>query len=229
VTSGGTAEPIDGVRVLANTSTGQTGALIADHFARRGHTVTLLRARNAVGADAGCREETFTTFADLDGALGRLLGAEDFDVVIHAAAVSDFSVEAVVCDDFVRLPGTGKLDSDAAPVLHLRCNPKLLDTLRARSRHAAVRVVAFKLTHGADAAEAREEVGTLLARGVAEFVVHNDLAARAANGGAFPADIWRAGGAGAIHCADRAALAETLEKLLAGTAAGAASIPIAKG
>jgi len=76
-----------------------------------------------------------------------------------------FSVEAIVCDDPVRLPGTGKLDSGGAPVLRLRCNPKLLDTLRTRSRHDAVRVVAFKLTHGADTAEAREAVEALFARG----------------------------------------------------------------
>ena len=47
VTSGGTSEPIDGVRVLTNTSTGRTGAGIASHFARCGHEVVLLRARNA--------------------------------------------------------------------------------------------------------------------------------------------------------------------------------------
>ena len=229
VTSGGTSEPIDGVRVLTNTSTGATGALIAGQLVRRGHAVTLLRARSAVAADAGCREELFTTFAELDAALGRLLGAEDFDAVIHSAAVGDFSIESVECDGLVRLPGTGKLDSDAAPVVRLKCNPKLLDTLRARSRTGSVKVVAFKLTHGAEAAEAREAVEALFARGAADFVVHNDLAARAAHGGAFPADIWRAGDPVALHCADRAALAENLEKLLAGTAAGATSMPVTKG
>ncbi len=214
VTSGGTAEPIDGVRVLTNTSTGATGALIADHFVHRGHTVTLLRARTAQAPGAGCREETFTTFAELDEALGRLLAGGKFDAVIHAAAVSDFAVEAAVGDDLVWLPGAGKLDSDTAPVLHLRRNPKLLDTLRARSHDDALRVVAFKLTHGADAAEARAAVEALFARGVADFVVHNDLTARAANDGAFPADIWASGGSDAIRCADRTALAATLEKLL---------------
>src|SRR5205085_1081847 len=59
VTSGGTTEPIDGVRVLANASTGETGALIATQFARHGHAVTLLRARHARSAGALCREETF--------------------------------------------------------------------------------------------------------------------------------------------------------------------------
>ena len=37
--------------VLTNTSTGRTGAMIASHFSRRGHDVTLLRARTAQSAD----------------------------------------------------------------------------------------------------------------------------------------------------------------------------------
>ena len=229
VTSGGTTEPIDGVRVLTNTSTGATGALIANHFARRGHAVTLLRARGARPAEAGCREETFSSFADLDAALGRLLGAEDFDVVIHAAAVGDFSVESVLSDGVVRLPGVGKLDSQSAPMVRLRPNPKLLDSLRDRSRNRPVRVAAFKLTSGADAAEARESVAALLDRGVADVVVHNDLAVRGNEGDAFPADIWRAGDAKPTHCAGRAALAETLEKLLAATLTDKSSIAVAKG
>ena len=64
--AGGTAEPVDGVRVLTNTSTGGTGAGIATQLARRGHEVVLVRARSALPADGPCREETFGTFAELD-------------------------------------------------------------------------------------------------------------------------------------------------------------------
>jgi phosphopantothenoylcysteine decarboxylase/phosphopantothenate--cysteine ligase len=221
VTSGGTAEPIDGVRVLTNTSTGATGALIAGYFARRGHAVTLLRAQSAVHAAPPVREETFATFADLDTALARLLAAEDFDAVIHAAAVGDFAIEAITEGGVTRTPGRGKLESGAPPVLHLRKTPKLIDTLRARSRQQAVRVVAFKLTHGADAAAARAAVAALLDRGVADYVVHNDLAARRPGPGDFPADIWAAQGSAVVPCADRATLARTLEALLTGPSARA--------
>ena len=214
VTGGGTVEPIDGVRVLANTSTGATAVLIAEHFLRCGHDVTLLRASAAVSAGAGVRQETFQTFAELDAALTRLLGGEDFDAVIHAAAVSDFAVEAILVDGVAQPPGVAKLGSNAAPTLRLRHNPKLLDTLRARSRRGALRVVAFKLTRGATTAEAHAAVATLFARSAVDFVVHNDLAARDTAGGAFPADIWHSGGAAVTRCADRVRLATTLEKLL---------------
>lgn len=216
VTSGGTAEPIDGVRVITNTSTGATGALITDHFAQRGHEVVLLRARAARGATGRCREETFVTFADLDAALTRELGGGVFDVVIHAAAVGDFAVDAIEVDGVRQAAGAAKLASTKPPTLRLRRNPKLLDTLRARSRNRGVRIVAFKLTRGATAGEAQAAVAGLFANGAADLVVHNDLAARPEDGGAFPAEIWAAEGAVVARCADRRDIAAALENLLTG-------------
>jgi phosphopantothenoylcysteine decarboxylase/phosphopantothenate--cysteine ligase len=213
VTSGGTAEPIDGVRVLTNTSTGATGAGLAAAWARDGHAVTLLRARHAVAAAPPVREETFGSFAELDAALGRLLGKEIYDVVVHAAAVGDFALAGVEVDGIPQPAGRGKLDSGTAPVLRLRPNPKLLETLRQRSRNPAVRIVAFKLTQGASPAGQQAEVRALMDRAAPDLVVHNDLAARAP--GAFPADLYRADGTHAAHCAGREDLAPVLSSLLA--------------
>lgn len=213
VTGGGTAEPIDGVRVLTNTSTGRTGAGLAAHLARCGHEVVLLRARTAVPADPGVREELFSSFADLDAALTRLLAGEHFDSVIHAAAVGDFGIEAVVTDAGARPPGDAKLESDSRPIrLQLRPHPKLLDTLRARSRNPRLVVVAFKLTAGAGSAGSRAAVSSLLARSGADLVVHNDLAARGA-GDDFPATIHPLDGA-PVLCATRSELAVRLEEQL---------------
>ncbi|MDB6115434.1 MAG: coaBC [Lacunisphaera sp.] len=213
VTGGGTAEPIDGVRVLTNTSTGRTAAGLAAHLAGCGHETVLLRARTAVAAGAGCREETFFTFAELDAALTRRLGGEYFDAVIHAAAVGDFGVEAVLVGDRAVLPGMTKLDSGSAPVaLRLRAQPKLVDTLRARSRNPRLQVVAFKLTHGADGAAAQAAVEKLFGHSGADWVVHNDLADRAP-GTDFPATIHAPGG-GVTRCATRRELAVQLEQLL---------------
>jgi phosphopantothenoylcysteine decarboxylase/phosphopantothenate--cysteine ligase len=219
VTSGGTTEPIDAVRVISNNSTGATGALIAEQLARSGHDVTLLRAENAQRPAVSGREETFVTFADLDAALDRLLRGNEFDAVIHAAAVSDFAVHAVEINGEVRAPGATKLKSDVAPTLRLRRNPKLLDTLRERSRNRAIQVIAFKLTHGATAEEARDAVQSVFAGGAANFVVHNDLMTRA-DDGTFPAEIWNADGSIAARCSDRAAIAPALERLLIAAAPG---------
>jgi phosphopantothenoylcysteine decarboxylase/phosphopantothenate--cysteine ligase len=215
VTSGGTSEPIDGVRVITNASTGNTGALLAEQFAQAGHEVVLLRARNARRASGRCHEKSFDTFADLDAALADLLGGEHFDVVIHAAAVGDFSVHAIEINGTAQPPGRAKLPSDAAPTLRLRPNPKLLDSIRPRSRNPALRIVAFKLTQGASADQARAAVETLLASGAADLVVHNDLASREEHG-AFPAEIWDVKGQIVARCADRAEIGRALEKLLTG-------------
>lgn len=212
VTSGGTAEPIDAVRVLTNLSTGATGARLAEDFARSGHEVVLLRAAGARPA-GGVREATFTTFADLDRKLAALLAAEEFDAIIHAAAVGDFSVAAVEVEGVRQPVGDGKLGSGAAPTLRLHCNPKLLPTLRARSRRRDVRVIGFKLTRGAAAAEREAAVAALFGDGAVDFVVHNDLADRT-TAGAFPAEIWSAGGERVARCTDRSEIGPELEKLL---------------
>jgi phosphopantothenoylcysteine decarboxylase/phosphopantothenate--cysteine ligase len=214
VTSGGTAEPIDAVRVLTNSSTGATGALMAGQFAQMGHDVVLLRAKNAQPAHGAVREETFGSFADLDNALGRILPEEHFDVVVHAAAVSDFSVHSIEINGAWQEPGKAKLPSTVTPTLRLRPNPKLLDSIRARSRNPGVRIFAFKLTEGASADDAHAAVHRLLAGGAADFVVHNDLAARAEKAGTFPADVWDVHEKIVAHCADRDEIAPAIGKLL---------------
>ena len=213
VTSGGTAEPIDGVRVLTNTSSGRTGALLAGHFAGRGHAVTLLRSGRSVAAEAPVVQETFGTFAELDDSLGRMLGGADFDAVIHAAAVGDFAVAEVSVAGRAQPPGA-KLDSRLPVTLTLRPQPKLVQGLRARSRNRALAVVAFKLTAGASPEEAQRAVDTLFAEAAPDYVVHNDLAARGAEADAFPSVLHVRGGASAFPCPTRRALAVELENRL---------------
>jgi phosphopantothenoylcysteine decarboxylase/phosphopantothenate--cysteine ligase len=214
VTAGGTTEPIDGVRVLTNTSTGATGAGIAAHLRRCGHEVVFLHGRQAMQPVVPGAAEEFGSHADLDAALGRWLGGHAFDAVIHAAAVSDFGVEAIEVAGQRWAPGATKLDSRSTPLLRLRPYPKLIDGLRARSANPRLAVVAFKLTDGATATEARQAVRELLQRAQPDFVVHNDRAARAA-AGPFPADIHQADGSIAAHCGDRAEIGPALAQLLA--------------
>ena len=212
ITSGGTAETIDGVRILTNTSTGRTGARLAEHFAHAGHEVTLLRGTQAVPAPTGVTEQVFFSFGDLDRALTELLGENNFDAVIHAAAVSDFHVAGVTIDG-VAQPAGGKMDSQRPASIVLRPNPKLVADLRARSRNPAVQVVAFKLTRGATAPEIQAAVERLFLESPADYVVHNDLAARGAQPDDFPAIVHRRDG-GVIGCPSRTHLAECLERSL---------------
>ncbi|HVZ63441.1 MAG TPA: bifunctional phosphopantothenoylcysteine decarboxylase/phosphopantothenate--cysteine ligase CoaBC [Lacunisphaera sp.] len=214
VTAGGTAEPVDGVRVLTNSSTGRTGALLASHLARAGHDVCLLRSRTAVAAPPGCREELFGTFDELDAALARQLGSNSYDAVVHAAAVGDFGVAAILSGGEELAPGRGKLDAASGPLsIRLRRHPKLVDSIRARSRNPDLALVAFKLTAGASEAATVRAVADLFAHSGADLVVHNDETRRAA-GDDFPAVIHQASGNPPIACRTRSELAAELERLL---------------
>lgn len=191
ITSGGTEEPVDGVRTLGNFSTGRTGAQLADAFHAAGHEVTLLRSHRVGPAGAGVREETFTTFADLSQALERLLHEKSFDVVIHAAAVGDYSVEGLLVDGAPVPAGSGKIGSGHQVSVQLRPNPKLVDQLRTWSANPDLRLIAFKLTRDADAEAIRSAVDTLFAHSHADVIVHNDLSQLGADADRFPATIYR--------------------------------------
>lgn len=170
VTAGGTREPIDAVRAITNLSTGGTGTALARALSTAGFDVTVLLAAGSVHDTAGiARVERFGSFADLDAALRSELADPDYQAVIHAAAVSDYSVADA--------DATRKQPSDAAEwTLQLRRNPKLVDGLRDMAANPALRVVAFKLTAQADAAQIERAVQRLQARSGADWVVHNDLA-----------------------------------------------------
>lgn len=165
LTAGATREPIDAVRFLSNTSTGATGAALADAWAQAGHTVVLLHGLGAVTPIAPVEREPFSSAADLAERLARRLGAEAFDLVVMAAAVADYRPAAI---------SEGKLPSLADELtLRLVRNPKLLPQLKSLAT-SAVRVIGFKLTAGADPQAQRAAVAAQFAAGGVDAVVHND-------------------------------------------------------
>lgn len=176
VTAGGTEEPIDGVRRLANLSTGATGATIAAHFAERGAAVLLLHGERAAPCDASVECESFLTFGDLEAALRRRLGNERWDAVIHLAAVSDYSVVSLEVDGVPMAAGNrGKIGTGREVVIRLEANPKLIDSLKEWSVTGDVQIVGFKLTDDPDPMSRDRQVRALLDRGTVDFVVHNDV------------------------------------------------------
>ncbi|MCB0393923.1 MAG: bifunctional phosphopantothenoylcysteine decarboxylase/phosphopantothenate--cysteine ligase CoaBC, partial [Bdellovibrionales bacterium] len=92
ITAGGTSEPIDGVRYITNFSTGKTGASIADEFSVSQHDVVYLHARSAeLPKSFNVIRKSFFTYQDLKSLLEKELKNHSYDLVIHAAAVSDYS------------------------------------------------------------------------------------------------------------------------------------------
>ena len=151
ITAGGTREPIDSVRYIGNMSSGRTASRLADELTDAGHQVTWLGAENAVTPRRACAISRFNSFNELSQQLQSLLAAGEFDAVVHAAAVSDFSVESVLTQEGDSLKNqSGKLSSKSGLLIRLKPNPKLLDSIRAWSRNPQVRVIGFKLTDTED-------------------------------------------------------------------------------
>jgi phosphopantothenoylcysteine decarboxylase/phosphopantothenate--cysteine ligase len=169
VTGGGTQEPIDDVRYIGNRSSGRSAASIADLLQTLGFEVSWLGARSALRPAAASHAQYYETFADLDGALQDMLAARRYDAVIHAAAVSDFSVQA-------QAAAGGKLPSGQALQLGLQPNPKLIARIKRYAAPASPLLVGFKLTAGASDEAAVAAVARQFAGSDADLVVHNDIA-----------------------------------------------------
>jgi phosphopantothenoylcysteine decarboxylase/phosphopantothenate--cysteine ligase len=175
ITAGGTREPIDGVRFITNLSSGRTGATLANELAAYGHKVVFAHSEGSVTPDAtGIEQKSFTTFNDLRELLKSELGARKFDVVIHAAAVGDYSVDSIQSLG-KNVARCAKIDSGENLTLNLKANPKIVDEIRGYSRNSEMALIAFKLTDSTDPQERRSAVAKLAQRSKADWIVHNDL------------------------------------------------------
>ena len=118
ITSGGTREALDPVRVLTNLSTGQLGETLAHCAASFGAEVTLISTGSPVLCNPALqRVLRVSSVADLQVAL--MAHFPDCDTLIMAAAVSDFTVQA----------SDTKLSRDQAQTLTLIPTPDLLKSL----------------------------------------------------------------------------------------------------
>lgn len=163
VTGGGTSEAIDDVRVITNKSTGKTAAFICDRLAEAGVDVTYVKAQTAVDSSMALRKVSYQSFQDLQTALKTELANEKYDMVIHAAAVSDYSPEAQ----------TGKINSDADEItLKLKRNPKIISLIKQWAPDT--KLVGFKLTSKIDEKSIQEKVDKLFEAAKCDLVVQNE-------------------------------------------------------
>jgi phosphopantothenoylcysteine decarboxylase/phosphopantothenate--cysteine ligase len=87
VSAGGTREPIDSVRVIANRSSGKQGYAVAEEAASRGASVTLV-STVSLPTPAGVTLVEVETAAQMQAAIESR--SADADVIVMAAAVADF-------------------------------------------------------------------------------------------------------------------------------------------
>jgi phosphopantothenoylcysteine decarboxylase/phosphopantothenate--cysteine ligase len=163
ITSGGTSEPIDDVRYITNKSSGATAATIADSLIDSGIEVTYVHASNALKTKNQSKKIAFDTFKDLQSALQSELKNNFYDFVIHAAAVSDYTLDAAA----------GKINSDQNEIqLTLKRNPKLIDEIKVLSPKS--RLFGFKLTSTTDKNLVSRKVESLFNSARCDLVIQND-------------------------------------------------------
>lgn len=93
ITAGPTYEKIDPVRFIGNYSSGKMGYSIADEFARRGASVTIVSGPVSVKADASVNVVPVESALEMhDAVMARI---DDFDVAVMCAAVADYRPETV--------------------------------------------------------------------------------------------------------------------------------------
>jgi len=168
ITAGGTSEPIDAVRRITNNSTGALGAMIAKAFLDAlgegaGCNIFYIMAKGAVRPALDSIIE-IETVADLDAALRSVLAANRIDVIIHAAAVSDYRVKNTA---------SGKISSDTDEItITLIKAPKLMAMFRSLVPQA--QIVGFKLLSDACEAELIDVAYALLQKYDCDYVLAND-------------------------------------------------------
>ena len=93
ISAGGTQEPIDPVRFIGNRSSGKQGLALASEAVKRGALVTLIAANLPETPIAVHKLIRVGTTAELEQAVNSELASSD--VLVMAAAVSDYRVEKV--------------------------------------------------------------------------------------------------------------------------------------
>jgi phosphopantothenoylcysteine decarboxylase/phosphopantothenate--cysteine ligase len=161
VSAGGTREPIDAVRVIANRSSGKQGYALAAEAIARGARVTLVSTVD-LPAPAGVDVRSVQTAAEMEVAMGDV--AAQADVVLMAAAVADYRPAA---------PATGKLKKDQGPPqIVLEPTPDILAGLGARKPAGQV-LVGF----AAETSDLVANAEAKLARKNLDLIVANDVGA----------------------------------------------------
>ena len=162
VTAGATFEEIDPVRVITNKSSGKMGTSIAEQAFLRGADTLLLRGSNSTEPHYNIKEEKFTTVSDLYNKIKKNI--KNVDIAVHAAAVSDFTINS---------KRNTKIKSKRK--LHLELTPatKIFEKLKKNNKN--IFLVGFKAEHNVSENGLIKRAYGLLKSANADLVVANDV------------------------------------------------------
>lgn len=177
ITAGGTREYIDDVRVVTNISSGALGAKIAEEFYSHGWQVHYVHAKygimprvqEGVSDTARLNAWPFVSTSDLYDTMKAILTAFKIDVVIHSAAVSDFTFER---DGNIKSSSGSAEDFIKYMKETIRPTPKIIQEIKKWAPETYL--VGFKFTVGQTSEELAETANELANKVNAELILAND-------------------------------------------------------
>lgn len=161
VTAGATREYIDPIRFITNRSSGKMGVAIAEEAEFRGAEVTLIRTKGSVPSFVENQIEVETVEEMLE-AIEKELSTKKYDVVILAAAVSDFTPKE---------KARKKIKSGQSLVLELVPTPKIIQ--RVKEIQPDVFLVGFKAEYGVSEEELIEQARKQIEKAKSDVVIAN--------------------------------------------------------
>lgn len=175
ITGGPCRETIDGVRTITNSSSGKTSETMAHSLFQKDFEVHLLTSVS--DGKYPFVSSSFSDYRSLDSRLKTLLKNENFDLVIHSAAVSDYTVTALEVNGELLSPDkVAKLPSNASLSIHLENTEKIVNKIKTYSKNpSSLKVIAFKLTKEASSEQRIQAGKKILKNGNVDAVILNDL------------------------------------------------------
>lgn len=178
ITAGGTREPIDDVRCIANFSGGKLGHALAGEYARLGHSVLLLAPKEVVdrhGVQEGVEHETFMSAEDLRA---KLLSQEGAKLVLQAAAVADWTPRQRKIGKMSSTPKWynlfRKFFRQRGPTIRTKPTPKILPELRQHFGEDT-KIIGFKLLSGVEESQLIGVAAKQIKTAGTDLCVANDL------------------------------------------------------
>ena len=161
MTAGPTVEKIDPVRVMTNISTGKTGTMLASELGSAGAKVTLVYGPGTAKPPKGAKIIRVQTVSEMFDAVKKEL-RKKFDVVILAAAVSDFIPKS----------SNSKIKSNKNTAIKLTRAPKIIDHIK--NIHKGI-LIGFKAEANVSKKELVSRARKKLKESDADLMIANDI------------------------------------------------------
>ncbi len=164
ITAGPTIEYIDPVRVITNQSTGKTGVLLAADLVSAGAKVTFIYGPGKEPPPKGVKIVRVETSKEMFDAVRKEM-KQKFDIVILAAAVSDYTPERLNKTKIKSIPN--KI------LIKLKHSPKIIDVIKKIQKD--VFLVGFKAETNISREKLISEARKKLKESKANLIVANDI------------------------------------------------------